>query len=148
MDAPPSPETAVHRGDDRPATDGRVPLDDALQLQVLRLLQERPDMSQRELAQALGLSLGRLNYGLRALIARGWVKVDNFRRSNNKAAYAYVLTPAGIAQKLAVSRRFLRQKEAEFEMLQRTIESLRREVDADGRPTTRPPADTVPADLT
>jgi MarR family transcriptional regulator, temperature-dependent positive regulator of motility len=137
MDAPSSPEMAVHRS----AAEGSIPLDDALQLQVLRLIQEQPTLSQRELAQALGLSLGRLNYGLRALIVRGWVKVDNFRRSNNKAAYAYVLTPAGLSQKLAVTRRFLRQKEAEFEVLQRTIETLRREVDANGYLSTRPPAD-------
>ena len=71
-------------------------MNDELRLQLLRILSEHPDVSQRELAHALGLSLGKTNYCLRALIARGWVKVNNFRSSDNKRAYAYVLTASGL----------------------------------------------------
>jgi EPS-associated MarR family transcriptional regulator len=102
--------------------------DDAAHLQVMRLLQEQPTLSQRELAQALGLSLGKVNYCLRALMDKGWVKANNFRRSNNKMAYAYVLTPRGLREKLALTRRFLAAKEAEFEQLRTTIDGLRAEL--------------------
>lgn len=96
---------------------------------MFRLLSEHPEMSQRELAQELGLSLGKTNYCLRALIDRGWVKVNNFRNSHNKLAYAYVLTGAGIQAKLAAAARFLKHKQAEYARLEREIEQLRSEVD-------------------
>lgn len=99
-----------------------------LELAALRLLTERPDMSQRELALAMGLSLGKTHYCLRALMDRGWVKASNFRRSDRKLAYAYVLTPSGLREKLALTRRFLVQKEQEFERLQATIAGLRAEL--------------------
>lgn len=85
-------------------------------------------MSQRELAEALGLSVGKAHYCLRALIDRGWIKVSNFRRSDRKLAYAYVLTASGLREKLALTRRFLAQKEQEFERLQATIAGLRSEL--------------------
>ena len=94
----------------------------------MRLLAEHPAISQRELAQQLGLSLGKTNYCLRALIDRGWVKVNNFRTSQNKLAYAYVLTGAGIQAKLAAAARFLKFKQAEYVKLEREIEQLRSEV--------------------
>lgn len=103
-------------------------MDDELRLRILRLLAERPEMSQRELAQALGLSLGKTNYCLRALIDRGWVKVNNFRTSQNKRAYAYVLTASGLQAKLAAAARFLGQRQAEYSRLEREIAQLRDEV--------------------
>jgi EPS-associated MarR family transcriptional regulator len=116
------------RLDPSDATRAEPAADDAAQLQVMRLLQAQPTLSQRELAQALGLSLGKVNYCLRALMDRGWVKANNFRRSNNKMAYAYVLTPRGLREKLAMTRRFLAAKEAEFERLRTTIDGLRAEL--------------------
>lgn len=101
---------------------------DAAQLAVLRLLSERPDVSQRELSAALGLSLGKTHYVLHALLDRGLVKVDNFRRSDRKLAYAYVLTPRGLRAKLQLARRFLARKEAEYRALTRAIAELRREL--------------------
>jgi MarR family transcriptional regulator, temperature-dependent positive regulator of motility len=94
----------------------------------MRLLEAHPTLSQRELAEALGLSLGKVNYCLRALMDKGWVKANNFRRSNNKMAYAYVLTPRGLREKLALTRRFLAAKEIEFERLRLTIDGLRAEL--------------------
>ncbi len=85
-------------------------------------------MSQRELAQTLGLSLGKTNYCLRALVERGWVKVNNFRTSGNKRAYAYVLTASGLQAKLRAAARFLQQRQNEYRRLEREIEQLRREV--------------------
>ncbi|WP_297831171.1 MarR family EPS-associated transcriptional regulator [Thermomonas sp.] len=114
-------------------------MNDELRLKLLRLLAERPAMSQRELAQALGLSLGKTNYSLRALIARGWVKANNFRSSGNKRAYAYVLTPSGMQAKLATAARFLMARQAEYARLEREIAELRADVarqpaaDADSR---------------
>jgi len=103
-------------------------LDDDLRLQLLRLLTENPDLSQRELAQRLGLSLGKTNYCLRALVDKGWVKVKNFRNSQNKLAYAYVLTASGIQARLAAATRFLKFKQREFARIQREIEQLRSEL--------------------
>ena len=97
-------------------------------LAVLRLLEQRPDMSQRELSEALGLSLGKAHYVLHSLLDRGLVKAGNFRHSDNKLAYAYVLTPSGIREKLRLTRAFLARKEAEFEQLRRTIAALRGEL--------------------
>lgn len=101
---------------------------EAARLAVLRLLEQRPDMSQRELSEVLGLSLGKTHYVLHSLLDRGLVKAGNFRRSGNKLAYAYVLTPTGLREKLRLTKAFLSRKEAEFEQLQRTIASLRDEL--------------------
>ena len=97
-------------------------------LAVLRLLESRPDISQRDLSAALGLSLGKTHYVLHALLDRGLVKAGNFRRSDNKLAYAYVLTPFGLREKIRLTRAFLSRKELEFEQLRQTIEALRNEV--------------------
>ena len=101
---------------------------EAARLAVLRLLEQRPDMSQRELSEALGLSLGKTHYVLHSLLDRGLVKAGNFRRSGNKLAYAYVLTPSGLREKLRMTRAFLSRKEAEFEQLRRTIAALKSEL--------------------
>ncbi len=84
---------------------------------VLRLLESNPQMNQRELAQALGVSLGKANYCLKALLDKGMLKVHNFQSSKRKLAYAYLLTPAGIAEKAALTGRFLQRKIHEFEQL-------------------------------
>lgn len=109
---------------------------DAAQLALLRLLTERPDLSQRELSAALNLSLGKTHYVLHALLDQGLVKARNFRRNNNKLAYSYLLTPAGMREKMQMTRRFLAHKEAEFEQLRSAIAALRAEVGA----STEPPA--------
>ena len=97
-------------------------------LEVLRLLEQRPDMSQRQLSNALGLSLGKTHYVLHALVDKGLLKVRNFRRSGNKLAYAYVLTPTGLREKLRLTKSFLIRKEAEFDALRRSIAALRSEL--------------------
>ena len=97
-------------------------------LAVLRLLEQRPDMSQRELSGALGLSLGRTHYVLHALLDKGLVKARNFRRSDNRLAYAYVLTPIGMREKLRLTRAFLNRKEVEFEQLRHSIALLQSEL--------------------
>lgn len=97
-------------------------------LKVLRLLEANPDMSQRELAEALGVSVGKTNYCIRALVDKGLLKMNNFRNSQNKLAYAYLLTPAGIAAKADLTARFLKQRMAEYEQLREEIEQLKREV--------------------
>lgn len=97
-------------------------------LSALRVLAERPELSQRELSAALGLSLGKTHYVLHALLDKGLVKARNFRRSDNKWAYAYLLTPRGATAKMRLTRSFLARKEREYEMLQAEISSLRSEV--------------------
>ena len=90
---------------------------------IMRLLEERPDMTQRDLAQKLGISLGGLNYCLKALIDKGFIKLDNFHKSNHKFKYAYMLTPEGLAQKMAMTGRFLMRKMEEYEEWQIQIRS-------------------------
>jgi len=95
-----------------------------LRFRVLRLLQDNPDLSQRDLAARLGVSNGKLNYCLRALIDKGLVKLGNFAQSTHHLGYAYLLTPAGIAEKAAPTHNFLKRKLAEYEALKAEIESL------------------------
>jgi len=97
-------------------------------LKVMRLLVEDPRMSQRELAEALGMSLGKTNYCLKALLEKGLIKVNNFRSHQNKLAYAYLLTPQGIAEKANLTAEFLRRKVDEYERLKHEIQMLKREV--------------------
>jgi EPS-associated MarR family transcriptional regulator len=97
-------------------------------LDALRLLAERPELSQRQLSRELGLSLGKTHYVLHALLDKGLVKIKNFKRSDNKLAYAYLLTPKGLTEKVQLTRDFLVRKEAEFEGLRRTIAGLRNEL--------------------
>lgn len=99
-----------------------------LQFRVLRLLQTNPHLSQRELSKSLGASLGGVNYCLNALIAKGAVKIENFKNNQNKWVYAYLLTPQGIAEKTALTGSFLKRKMQEYEQLKQEIESLTLEV--------------------
>ena len=95
-----------------------------MRLRVVRLLNDDPALSQREIAERLDVSLGSVNYCVKALIEKGWVKVNNFRRSDNKLGYAYVLTPYGVAQKIVQSKQFLQRKINEYEQLKAEIASL------------------------
>jgi EPS-associated MarR family transcriptional regulator len=94
---------------------------------VMRILQENPDLTQRELAAELGISVGGLNYCLRALMAKGWIKMQNFASSKNKFGYVYVLTPRGITEKTALTSRFLKRKMEEYEALKAEINALQSE---------------------
>ena len=98
-------------------------------LKVMRLLQENPDLTQRELAEQLGVSVGSVNYCLKALMEKGLVKMKNFIHSKNKFGYVYVLTPTGIAERAELTSKFLARKVAEYETLKHEIEVLKAEVD-------------------
>ena len=100
-------------------------LSSEMRLQTLRVLESKPDASQRDLARALGISLGKVNYCLGALIKKGAIKARNFKNSRHKLAYMYQLTPAGIEEKSRLTIHFLQEKIAEVEKLQVEIEQLR-----------------------
>ena len=102
-------------------------LHEATHLQVLRLLQANPQMSQRELAQALGVSLGKTNFCVQALLAKGWLKMQSFSGNPRKLAYAYLLTPTGLSEKAALTTRFLSRKMQEYEALRLEIHALQLE---------------------
>jgi len=99
-----------------------------LEYRVLKRLEQNPNTTQRELAEELGVSLGKTHYVLRSLIKVGWVKLDNFKRSNNKLGYAYLLTPMGVIEKAKITSDFLKRKEAEYEQLKQEIVRLKNEV--------------------
>lgn len=102
-------------------------LDDRTRYRILKMLESDPQASQRRIADELGISLGRVNYCLQALVRKGLVKVNNFRSSHRKRAYLYLLTPRGIEDKARVTARFLHVKLAEYEILKRELEELQRE---------------------
>jgi EPS-associated MarR family transcriptional regulator len=97
----------------------------------MRALAEKPRASQRELASSLGMSLGKANYCLRALIEKGFLKAENYKNSKNKLSYLYVLTPSGMAEKAGLTREFLARKVQEYEALRLEIEQLRQDTEAD-----------------
>lgn len=109
-------------------TSKRTKLQEDTHFRVLRLLQENPEMSQRDLAAAVGVSVGGMHYVLNALIEKGLVKLGNFTSAEDKRRYAYVLTPKGIVEKAAISKRFLARKLKEYEALKTEIEELNNEV--------------------
>jgi len=102
-------------------------LTDEYRYKILKLVESNPSISQRELAEQLGISLGKANFCLKALINVGLLKVTNFRNNKNKLAYMYLLTPTGIEEKALITLRFLKHKLNEYEALQTEIEELRRE---------------------
>jgi EPS-associated MarR family transcriptional regulator len=104
------------------------PVSDEVRYRLLTYLQEHPEASQRKLAAVLGISVGKVNYCIQALIQKGLVKMRNFRKSKNKLAYVYFLTPKGIEEKLDVTERFLRRKMAEYDEITREIERLTTEL--------------------
>ena len=104
-------------------------MDDAIRYRLLKLLDEQPHWTQRELAKVMGLSLGKMNFCLRALVDVGVVKVNNFKKSSRKAGYLYLLTPQGVEEKALVTKRFLARKMLEYELLTKEIEELRAETE-------------------
>ncbi len=94
----------------------------------MRVLEQHPEYNQRQLAQAVGVSLGKTHYLLKALLGKGLVKAQNFRRNDNKLAYVYMLTPIGMGERLRMTQAFLARKEHEFSMLQNQISRLRSEL--------------------
>jgi EPS-associated MarR family transcriptional regulator len=108
----------------RPIKSRQARLQEDTYFRVMRILQDSPDLTQRELAQMLGISVGGLNYCLRALIEKGLVKMKNFASAKNKFGYVYVLTPTGIAEKASITNRFLQRKLEEYEALRAEIEAL------------------------
>lgn len=99
-----------------------------LRFRILKLIEQNPELNQRELAQALGVSLGKTNYVLKALVSKGMVKLENFNKSQNKLGYAYLLTPMGIAEKSKLTMAFLKRKTREYELLKAEVENLQKEV--------------------
>jgi len=99
-----------------------------IRFRVLRLLQEEPTSSQRDIAQSLGISLGGVNYCMNALVEKGLIKMRNFQEANDKRKYVYLLTPKGIAEKTALTGRFLQRKMREYEALKVEIEAIQEEI--------------------
>jgi len=100
-------------------------LSSKIDYRLFKIISEKPEISQRELASELGLSLGKTNYCLKAFIARGLVKANNFRRSDNKMAYSYLLTPKGVEEKARVTVLFFHRVETEYETLKREVEQMK-----------------------
>lgn len=107
-------------------------------IRILRLIEANPDYTQRQISEALGISLGSVNYCLRAMIDVGFVKAKNFRSSDNKLRYAYILTPQGVAEKLSLTGAFLLRKLQEFEALKVEVDALQAEVNAGNVSTLAP----------
>jgi EPS-associated MarR family transcriptional regulator len=124
---------SVPRGKEMPAT-----LPDQLEneeaLHIIREIDRSPEMSQRELSSRLGISLGKVNFLINALIRKGFVKVENFKKSSNKIAYLYNLTPRGIEEKSRMTYLFLKRKTREYEELELEIRQLQEEVQQSGAP--------------
>ena len=104
-------------------------------LELLRLLEEHPEYSQRQMASALGVSVGKTHYVLKALLTKGWVKAQKFQRSANKLGYLYRLTPNGLTHRLQLTQSFLARKEEEYTALKTEIAALRNELEARGPKT-------------
>lgn len=107
-------------------------LSDEIRHKIFRAIEENPELNQRMLADLLGVSLGKTNYCLQALVEKGWVKAQNFRNNKNKLSYAYLLTPSGIEEKARVTIRYLKNKMQEYEILKQEIDDLAKEVNDSG----------------
>ena len=105
---------------------------DKIRYELIHMLESNPEMSQRDMARELGISLGKTNYCLRALIGKGWIKAANFKNSSNRTAYMYLLTPRGVAEKANLTVRFLQMKIREYENLRIEIERLQQEAERQG----------------
>ena len=114
-------------------TSKRTKLQEDTHFRVLRLLEQNPEMSQRELAEAVGVSVGGTHYVLNALIEKGLVKLGNFSAAEDKRRYAYILTPKGIAEKTALTHRFLARKLEEYKALRVEIDALSSEIEGDAK---------------
>ena len=104
-------------------------MNEDIHYKVLKVLQDSPEITQRELSNQLGISLGKANYCMKSLIKKGWVKASNFKNSNNKMAYIYFLTPSGIEAKARITVQFLKRKLDEYEALKQEIEELKNEAE-------------------
>jgi len=100
-----------------------------ISLKILQMLEKKPELTQRQLARELGVSLGKINYCLQALKEKGWIKAKNFKKSNHKIGYIHLLTPSGLASKLALTIRFLEYKRNEYEVLTMEIEKLKKDLE-------------------
>lgn len=105
-----------------------MPPDEEAHLRILKIVSEKPDISQRQLAVRLGISLGKTNFLIKALLEKGLIKAGNFRRAEKKLEYLYLLTPKGVGEKLRLTCAFLIRKEAEYEALRAEILALKREI--------------------
>ncbi len=103
-------------------------IDQELEYRALKLLEKHPELTQRQLSEKLGVSLGKTHYLLKSLMDVGLIKLENFKKSNNKWGYLYLLTPQGIIEKSVITTRFLKKKQEEFSLLQEEIEQLKKEV--------------------
>ena len=112
-------------------TSRRAKLQEDTNFRLMQMLHDNPHISQREMAKALGISFGGINYCLNALIAKGLVKIHNFSQNQNKFGYAYLLTPTGISEKAVLTGRFLKRKLQEYEALKAEIKVLRLEIETD-----------------
>jgi len=101
---------------------------DELQHKLFKVITQNPNISQRDLSKNLGISLGKANYCLKALMTKGWVKAQNFKNNRNKLSYVYLLTPSGIEQKASVTVRYLRKKMEEYDELKAAVEELQKEI--------------------
>ena len=99
-----------------------------LEYRALKIVEQYPQITQRQLSKELGVSLGKAHYVVKALVEVGWIKLENFQRSDNKLGYAYLLTPAGVVEKAKITRQFLRRKQQEYQQLKREIEQLKTEI--------------------
>ena len=107
-------------------------LDETTHYGLLKTLEDNPGLSQRDLAKRLGISLGKVNFCLNALVVKGSLKINNFRNNENKLAYAYLLTPSGVEEKARITVGFLKRKMQEYERLRTEIEELKREAEEKG----------------
>jgi EPS-associated MarR family transcriptional regulator len=121
-----SDAVAVEKSDEQELSDKAE-----VRFRVMRAIERDPTLSQRDLAKELGVSLGGVNYCIKALISKGAVKVENFRASDNKMRYAYVVTPEGIREKARMTGSFLRRKMREYETLKAEIEGLQDELETE-----------------
>ena len=99
-----------------------------LEYRALKLLEQQPDMTQRQIAEELNVSLGKTHYLIKSFIDVGWIKLDNFQRSDNKWGYAYLLTPNGIIEKAVITAQFLTRKQQEYSDLRLEIQQLQEEI--------------------
>ena len=121
-----------------------TPLQEDTRFRVLRALQDNPRLTQRELSERLGVSLGATNFVLRALMEKGAIKIRNFRGNTRKLSYAYILTPHGLAEKASLTARFLARKQKEYESLKAEIEAVSKELEQETLPPTDACTDSEP----
>jgi len=105
-------------------------MNDLIDLNVLKIVEKKPKVTQRELAATLGVSLGKVNYCLKSLIEKGWIKASNFKNNKNKKAYMYLMTPRGVDEKAQLTIHFLARKVKEYDALRREIRELERDIAA------------------